>query len=625
MSAVDVQAPSHAPGAHVLEDGGVFFRVWAPGKNSVRVVYETSDRRGASLDLTPDATGDFTGFDPTARAGDIYRYLLDGVTALPDPASRSQPAGVLGPSQIVDEHAYVWRTPDWQRPAFRGRVIYEMHIGTFSEPGTFVGAIEHLDHLAALGVNCLELLPVADFSGDRNWGYDGVALYAPARAYGTPDELRQLVDAAHERGLAVILDVVYNHLGPVGNFLPQFSAHYFHSERDTPWGVSLNYDGPDAIMVRRHFVENAFYWLDAFRFDGLRLDATHAIHDRRHPHLAAEIAVGAHARGAFVVAEDERNDATVITRFDRGGWGLDGVWADDFHHTVRVALTGQRESYFEGFDGTAAEWAETLENGWLFRGRVPRGQTEPRGTECRNLPVSRFIHCISNHDQVGNRAFGERLNHSVSPAAYRALTVLICLTPYTPMLFMGQEWAATTPFLYFVDHEPSLANLVARSRRKEFAEAGAITNPDDPAIPDPHLLRTFADSKLRWQETPTEPHAAVLRLYQACLALRKREPIFQNPERSKWSVTALGDYILGLRWRDAGGDWLLVMSLRDGAELDATANAVTRPTDGQRWQRVIDSEAAEFGGEGGRPDAVADGRIHLRAEHTVLYRGGSGG
>lgn len=579
---------------------GVTYRVWAPDRRSVRVLQGSDGVFGESISLTQEEHGYFVGHDPEAKAGDLYRYYLDENTIAPDPASRYQPFGIFGPSMIVDPERYTWNCRSWLRPSMRGRVIYELHLGTFSRAGTFRGAIDHLDHLVDLGVNTIELMPVHDFPGRWNWGYDGVMLYAPARCYGRPDDLRALVDAAHTRGLAVMLDVVYNHLGATGNHLPLYSPHYFHPSRETTWGTSLNFDGDRSAPVREFFVQNALYWLDEFRFDGLRLDATHAIHDESSLHLMAEIRQGAHERGAFLIAEDERNEAAVVSNGATGGWGLDGVWADDFHHTVRVGLTAEREGYLGSYRGTLEEWIETLRHGWLYQGQIAPHLGGPRGTPAEGLPPERFVHCLSNHDQVGNRALGERLNHLVTPEIYRAVSMLVCLTPYTPMLFMGQEWSATSPFLYFTDHPGELGTKIAHYRREEFKKVGTNTSADALArMPDPQAKTTFAASVLRWDECDRPPHAQCLALYRECLNLRARVPTFQNPARETWGLEKLESGLLALRWRENSGDWLLLLNPGGPTEIKFSTDTFIAPGSGRHWEAVILSSDLKFGGKPG--------------------------
>lgn len=590
-------------GAHV-HDGGVTFRVWAPKHHEVRVA--TGDGTTTRyVTLERDERGFFSGRDEDGKPGDTYWFQVDH-RLLPDPASRFQPRGVDGPSQVVDASRFAWTATDWQRPPLRGRVIYELHIGTFTREGTFRAAIERLDALVELGVNTLEIMPVAEFAGAWNWGYDGVMLFAPTRAYGTPDDLRALIDAAHGRGLAVIMDVVYNHLGPTGNVLPAFADDYFHREAGSLWGDGLNFDDANSGPVREFFLQNACMWFDEFRVDGLRLDAVHAIRDRTEPHLIAEIAAAARARGGFTIAEDDRNDARIITSRDEGGWGVDGMWSDDFHHVMRVALTGQKEAHFANYTGAVDEWVQTLRDGWFYRGQFFQSWKKNRGTPAEHLPPERFVLCISNHDQVGNRPSGDRLSDVVTPEQYRAMSMLLCLGPYTPMLFQGQEWATRTPFPFFTDHPGEVGTNMAANRLREFRHYGAMYPPEILArMPDPQNPETFRGAKLDWSESLKEPHAGVRALYRECLQLRARQEIFQSPERARWRVDKLGEAGIALRWRGAGEEWALVVAWREqGVEF-------TAPDERRKWTRVLSSNEARFGG-------MPNGE--MKAPGAVLWR-----
>lgn len=579
---------SFPPVGAQVHDGGVTFRVWAPKHRHVRVA--TGDGTITRyIVLERDGVGFFTGRDEHGRAGDTYWCQLDDLLVA-DPASRFQPNGVDGPSQVIDAASYRWSVTNWRRPPMRGRVIYELHVGTFTDSGTFAGAIERLDYLRELGVNTIELMPVGEFAGRRNWGYDGVMLFAPSHHYGSADELRALIDAAHERDLAVMIDVVYNHLGPCGNVLPSYSDDYLHREKDNPWGSSLNFDGANSRPVREFFLQNACMWLDEYRVDGLRLDAVHAIHDSTTPHLIAEVAAAAHARGAFVIAEDDRNEARIITAAQAGGWGVDAMWADDFHHTTRVAITKQTEAYFANYSGSLEEIVDTLRAGWLYRGQYYRSWKLPRGTDASQLPPERFVLCISNHDQVGNRPLGDRLSTGIAIEHYRALSMLICLVPYTPLLFMGQEWAAATPFPYFTDHPGEVGANMAKYRQQEFAHFGAAHSAEVLArMPDPQEEATFRSAKLAWAEQARPLHAGVLELYRECLRLRAGNPIFQSPARDHWQVEKPGEAGLALRWQGRGDEWVLILALQPGV-------AFVAPDDRAGWALILDSNDTRFGG-----------------------------
>ncbi|MGI8435888.1 MAG: malto-oligosyltrehalose trehalohydrolase [Chthoniobacterales bacterium] len=590
-----------------LVPGGVRYRTWCKHREaSVRIV----DREGKvlrELGLQAEGDGYFSVLDAQGAAGDLYQYRFGGSQGWPDPTSRWQPEGVHGPSMVIDPAVYRWETTDWSAPAMAELVIYELHVGTFTPVGTFRSAIERLDHLVRLGVTAVELMPVADFPGERNWGYDGVMLYAPARAYGSPDDLRALVDAAHARGLAVILDVVYNHLGPDGNYTGVYHHGYVNPELHTPWGAALNYA---AAAARAFFVENAVYWRREFRIDGFRLDATHAIADQSPTHLLAEIADRVHSLGGFVIAEDERNEPSLVRPVSKGGFGLDGVWADDFHHILRVMLTGQRDGYFADFSGTAEELADTVNHGWLYRGQARLSDGTPRGGETDGLARPQFVYCISNHDQIGNRAFGERLEHTISAAAYRAVSALLCLVPETPLLFMGQEWSASTPFQFFTDHNPELGRLVTQGRRQEFGKFEVFRDPKMRAtIPDPQARSTFDNSKLRWAEVETPGHGGVLRLYRECLALRRTQPAWRADAREGWEALSLGEGMIALVWRAAAESACLILcDLLGRAAWPALEDARFALSGEAGWKQVLSTNEERFaqgyGGEA-RPAPAA--------------------
>lgn len=564
----------------------VYYRVWGPKFRSAAVEIHR-DGKTRTVSLHPAEGGYFIGEDPDGRPGDTYGYRLnDSDKTFPDPASRALSGGVHGLSVVVDPSAFRWTDQAWKRPALRDLVIYEMHVGAFTPAGTFQAARERLPYLRSLGITAMEIMPLADFPGSRNWGYDGVQIYAPASCYGTPDDLRALVDAAHGEGIALILDVVYNHLGPDGNYLTAFSPYYFHSRHHTPWGNGFNFDAGHCGPVREYFRHNPGYWMDEFHIDGFRFDAAHEIQDDTTPHILAEMTDEIHQRGGFAVAEDDRNEARMLAPTSEGGMGFDGVWADDFHHSVRVSLTGENHSYLGNFDGGAPEICTILKEGWLFSGQKTRTSGKPRGTPGRDLPPHQFVHCISNHDQVGNRAFGDRISQVASPAAYRAVSMLICLSPYTPMIFMGQEWAATSPFLFFTDHHSGLGKLVTEGRRKEFASFPEFA--DEKArhrIPGPQDEKTFQNSKLRWEELEREPHSLILSLYRESLRLRQADPAFRPRSRAGYEVRCT-DKTAHIRWLANESEWLLLVHL---------GNKETMPLDGT-WQCVLSSEEIRFGG-----------------------------
>jgi maltooligosyltrehalose trehalohydrolase len=538
------------------EGNATRFRVWAPDHPSVDLVVE----RHAQRDVRPLARADrgyWGGRFEDVRSGDRYRYRLggdDGRT-FPDPASRYQPDGVHGASEVIDPATFQWTDHDWRPPRREELVIYELHVGTFAPQGTFRGVIERLPYLAQLGVSAIELMPVGDFPGDRNWGYDGVAIFAPARCYGTPDDLRALVNTAHQHGIAVMLDVVYNHFGPDGAYANAFSPYYFTDRHKSPWGQGVNMDGPHSADVRAFFIANARHWIDEYHIDGLRLDATHAIQDDGPHHFLEELTTtlreGAR-RPVTVIAEDHRNLVKLLLPPADEGWGLDGVWADDLHHQIRVHVAGDREGYYEDYTGSADDIATTIRRGWFFTGQPSKHMRAMRGSDPSVIDPRRFVVCIQNHDQVGNRFDGARLNHQVDAATFRAITTLVLLAPETPLIFQGQEWATRAPFLFFTDHHEELGRQVTSGRRQEFASFAAFADPALRArIPDPQAPETFARSRLPWQELQQPAHAAMLRLYQRLIGLRATATPLRTVDRDSFDARALDGETLLLLRRDS--------------------------------------------------------------------------
>jgi maltooligosyltrehalose trehalohydrolase len=578
--------------------GGVAFRVWAPAARTIDVAVEG---RGLSpRELTRHADGTFAAVFADLRVGDRYRYRVDGELLLPDPASRFQPEGVHGPSVVVDPHAFAW-TADGPRRALAEQVLYELHVGTFSPEGTFAGAAARLPLVAELGVTTIELMPVADFPGTRNWGYDGAALFAPARCYGTPDDLRRLVDAAHGLGLQVMLDVVYNHLGPDGAYLAAFSPFCFTARHRTPWGAALNFDGEHSVMVRAFFIENALHWIHEYRFDGLRLDATHAISDDSPHHFLAELTAAVHESSggrATVIAEDDRNLNWMLAPAAQGGWGIDAVWADGFHHQCRRLLAGDSEGYYRDYSGRTADLATTLRQGWFYTGQYSEHRGAARGTDPAGIAAERFVICLQNHDQIGNRAFGERLNHQIPLPEFRAAAVLLLMAPETPLLFMGQEWAASTPFLFFTDHDAGLGALVTAGRRAEFRHFAAFASPSAQAtIPDPQARSTFEASRLAWNERAIEPHASLLRLHRALLAMRRGTPALHGG--GSFRVTAPDAGTIALLRETTEDSFLIVVRLRGAGSSPLPPEWTTPPRGGaapplDAWLPVLTSEDPAF-------------------------------
>ena len=503
-------------------------RVWAPQARSVEI--EVNGRRHV---MAPEERGWFA-VEIDIGVDDAYMFVLDGGRPRPDPRSAHQPHGVHGPSQVVDHDGFRWSDGAWRGLALRDAVIYELHTGTFTPEGTFSAAVDRLDHLVDLGVDAVEIMPVAEFAGRRGWGYDGVDLFAPHHAYGGPDGLKTLVDACHRRGLAVIMDVVYNHVGPEGNYLGEYGP-YHNGRYSTPWGDAMNYDGPGSDDVRGFALDNATMWLRDYHCDGLRLDAVHAIFDMSAVHLLEAIATRVAqlaaelGRQLWVIAESDLNDPRVVRDRDHGGYGIEAQWSDDFHHALHALLTGERGGYYADF-GDAGDVTAALEHAFVYTGQYSRYRQRSHGRSIGSLPLTAFLGYAQNHDQVGNRAAGERLAHLVPPARARMAAALVLLSPFVPLLFQGEEWAASAPFQYFTDlGDDWLRRFVSEGRRHEFAGFG--WDPKD--VPDPQDVATFMRSKLDWDEVERGEHAAMLRWYRDLIALRRATPALRSGDAAQ--------------------------------------------------------------------------------------------
>jgi maltooligosyltrehalose trehalohydrolase len=590
-------------GAELLARGGTHFRVWAPKRARVAVVLE--DGANASFELEPEGGGYFSGTVAGASAGALYRFRLDDEERLfPDPASRDQPSGPHGPSRVVDPFAHRWGDADW-RGAPADPVIYELHVGTFTQEGTWSAAVERLPHLAELGVNVLEVMPVADFPGDFGWGYDGVLLFAPYHGYGPPDAFRSFVDAAHRRGLAVILDVVYNHLGPDGNYLGAFSDHYESSRHTTEWGAALNFDGPHSGPVRELCAANVRYWTQEFHVDGFRFDATQDLKDESPEHvlalLARECRSAAGSRRVLLVAENEPQDTRIVRRPEEGGHGLDMMLNDDFHHSAVTALIGFREAYYSQHFGTAQELLSATRHGFLYQGQWYPWQGQRRGTPTRGLPRGAMVHFLENHDQVANTALGRRLHELAAPGAWRALTTLVLLGPQTPYLFQGQEMRSSAPFFYFADQPPELAKLTWEGRLaflEQFRNLSApgvlaeIARPDDPD--------TFRRCKLDW----CRQDELALALHRDLIRMRLGSRPFSAPEL-QLEGAVLGDRALVLRAfgapLDGADDRLLLVNLGADVDLTTVPEPLLAPPSRDGWTLLFSTESPRYGGRGTPP------------------------
>ncbi len=541
-------------GAEVGEDGTTRFRLWAPGARSVELWLDDTEQ---VFPMPRNAGGWAEFITRDAPAGTRYRFRIDGGLLVPDPASRFQPEDVYGPSEVVDPLAYAWSDGAWTGIPAERLGFYELHVGTFSPSGTFAGVIERLDHLTSLGVTAVELMPVAAFPGRWGWGYDGVLPFAPHGHYGRPDAFKALVDACHKHGLAVFLDVVFNHFGPEGNYLGRYAPEFVSRRHRTPWGDAMNFDGPGCEVVRTFLVHNALYWLEEFHLDGLRLDAVHAIVDTSETHVLAELAEAVAAGPArehpvHLVLENDANETRYLQRPGPGGRPrYQAQWNDDLHHALHVLLTGERDGYYGDYQPPLPHLGRCLTEGFAYQGDYSAHRGRPRGEPSAELPPTAFVGFLQNHDQVGNRAFGERITALAPPEAVRAATAVLLLAPSLPLLFMGQEWGAPEPFLFFSDLGPDLARRVAEGRRQEFARFTEFSAPESlDRIPDPQTPETRARSVLDWTRISDPRHQEWLAFHRTLLQLRDKEiaPLLagESAPRARW--TPIGKTALEVVW-----------------------------------------------------------------------------
>ncbi|HEY3819896.1 MAG TPA: malto-oligosyltrehalose trehalohydrolase [Polyangiaceae bacterium] len=599
----------------------VDFRVWAPKRRRVEVVLEGGPGAGTAHACVAQPDGYFRQLVSSARAGTLYRFRLDdGPELFPDPASRAQPSGPDGPSEVVDPSAYVWSDAGWEGVPPTLRVIYEMHVGTFTPEGTWAAAMAQLPELASLGISLVEMMPVADFPGRFGWGYDGVNLFAPTRLYGRPDNLRRFVDRAHDLGMGVVLDVVYNHFGPHGNHLAQFSDTYFNEKCPTAWGPAINYDAEGSAGARELIIANARYWIDEYHFDGLRLDATQDIHDASADHVVAALVRSARAaaprRFTFFVAENEPQRATLVRPPERAGYALDALWNDDLHHAAHVALTGRAEAYYLDYAGSPQELVSAIKRGFLFQGQRSQWQAAGRGSPALDLEPHRFVSYLENHDQVANSAFGTRLHQLASPGRHRALTTLVLLAPSTPMLFQGEELASSAPFVFFADHEPELAAKVREGRGEYLSQFPSIADPDVLARLDPpDDPATFRRCKLDLDERTR--HAGTYAFYKDLIALRRRDAVFREPARVDGAVLSPSAFVVRLFGPSPGDDRLIVVNLGGDARMARIPEPLVAPPEGRRWETLFSSEDPRYDGAGTPPHEV-DGAWHLLGEASLV-------
>ena len=606
-------------GAEIQPHGGVHFRLWAPAAREAAI--ELDGR--PPLPLSPEPNGYFSALVEDAGAGARYRFRLNGRDpALPDPASRFQPDGPHGSSEVVDPTSFAWTDGAWRGVPQERLVIYEMHLGTFTPEGTWAAATEHLPALAELGITCIEMMPVADFPGRFGWGYDGVDLFAPTRLYGRPDDLRRFVDRAHTLGVAVILDVVYNHFGPDGNYLTAFAPAYFTDAYPNEWGKAINFDGPDAAPVREFFLANAGYWIDEFHFDGLRLDATQQIFDASSDHILAaierQVRAAARGRKTFIAGENEAQTARMVRSPEAGGYGLDALWNDDFHHAALVAVTGRAEAYYSDYQGSPSELLAAAKYGFLYQGQYYTWQKQPRGTPSLDLQPTNFVTYLQNHDQVANSGKGLRGHQLASPGNWRAITAYFLLCPGIPLLFQGQEFSASAPFLFFADHQGELGGQVKDGRCEFLVQFPSLAGAEMQArIADPGAPETFRRCAIDHGEHET--HAEALALHRDLLALRRA--IFPNgPLPVDGAVLGESSWLLRY-FREDREDFLLIVNLGRDQCVGSIPQPLIAPLEGRTWRLLWSSENPAYGG-GGMSEPFAEGEWRLPGQAAIVLMPG---
>ncbi|MEA2735719.1 MAG: maltooligosyltrehalose trehalohydrolase, partial [Humisphaera sp.] len=612
-------------GAEPLDrNAGVHFRVWAPKRRQVEVVFEDGLDAVA---LGNENNSYFSGVAPQARPGARYKYRLDGGDAFPDPVSRFQPDGVHGPSQVVDPRTFQWSDDNWNGVDAANQVLYEMHIGTFTREGTWTAAERELQHLKDLGVTCLEIMPVNEFAGRWGWGYDGVQLFAPFHHYGAPDDMRRFIDCAHAIGLGVILDLVYNHLGPDGNYLGQFSDDYFSKTHHTDWGDALNFDGENSHGVREFFLANVRHWIEEYHLDGFRFDATQAILDDTPRHILMEITETARRSGGkrkiYLSNENEPQNTQLVRPIDGGGFGMDALWNDDFHHAALAALSGHNEAYYTDTRGTPQEFISSAKWGYLFQGQRYQWQKKRRGTPALDLPPTAFVHFLQNHDQIANSGRGYRLHQITSPGELKAMTALLLLMPQTPMLFQGQEFAASATFHYFANHNAELTKLICAGRAKELSQFPSVATPAmQSCLVDPGAEETFQRSKIDHAERERGVHKWMYDLHKDLLKLRRTESAFRRVQRrGDIDGAVLGPDAFVLRYFGADhDDRLVLVNLGRDIDLVPAPEPLLAPPLGMRWTTIFTSEDPKYGGSGTAPVDTEQEGWFIPGRTTVVLR-----
>lgn len=616
-------------GAELIGANETHFRLWAPKAQNLDLVLEESAEQHAKRSFQPlkrEPDGYFSGTS-NVGAGALYRFRVDNAEHYyPDPASRYQPHGPHGSSCVVDPTQFKWNDSNWRGIKMKGQVVYEIHIGTFTKEGTWAAAAEQLPELARIGISVIEMMPIADFPGHFGWGYDGVDLFAPVHLYGTPDDLRRFIDQAHSLGVAVILDVVYNHFGPDGNYVRSFSDHYFTKRyEENDWGESINFDGENSGPVREFFITNGRYWIDEFHFDGFRFDATQEVKDESDDYIIA--AIGRAARDAakprdiILVAENERQEAKLILPREKGGDELDAVWNDDFHHTAIVALTGKREAYYTDYLGCPQEFISAAKYGYLFQGQPYFWQEAPRGSTAFGAKPESFVSFIENHDQVSNTAAGERVRFQTSPGRYRAMTALLLLGPWTPLLFQGEEFGSSSPFVFFTDvGDGPMREAIRKGRFAFLAQFPSFATKEvQERLPIPSDPTVFNNCKLDFSER--EKNKELYDLHIDLMRLRRDDARFREQIPNKFDGAVIGPSSFVFRYftDDGREDRLLIVNFAENRDLKPAPEPLLAPPLGFEWEILWSSESARYGGSGTAP-VVTQERWTLAAEATVALR-----
>ncbi len=614
-------------GAELLPGGGAHFRVWAPKRRRMDVVLRGSQKTDASqwdLPLSADDDGYFSGFASEAVDGMGYAFRLDGEPYLrPDPASRFQPNGPTGWSQLVDSRRFNWTDAAWPGLRSSGQVLYEMHIGTFTTEGTWHAAARQFSELKRLGVTVIEMMPIADFPGQFGWGYDGVCMFAPTRLYGQPNDLRKFINDAHAAGLGVILDVVYNHFGIAENWIWEFGDGYRTNRYKNEWADAINFDGNSCGPVREFFVANARHWIEEYHFDGFRFDATQAIFDSSAEHILGQITAAARKaagnKSLYMIAENEPQDVRTVQAPNNGGHGMDAAWNDDFHHTAHVRLTDHNPAYYSDFQGAAEELIAAIKRGFIYQGQYSQWQGKPRGTPAIGLPATAFVSFLQNHDQVANSLAGERIDRLTSPGRLRAMTALWLLAPQTPLIFQGQEFAASSPFQFFADYSGDLGKAVSEGRAKFLSQFPGLDSEEARRkLPSPTARETFEHCKLDFRER--ENHLAIYELHADLLRLRREDLVFARQDASRIDGASIGVDCLLLRYfGDGGDDRLLIANFGRDFVLSPLAQPLLAPPPRHRWRMLWMSDDLRYGGTGTAPLEV-NAPCPVKGETTTVLK-----